>query len=105
MKEYEIIIAQHASQVVSKIQESKDDIDFVSIVNYFTSVNLFFCSHTTANDRLGSMLWEAWRKPSSEQSILELCILTFRNSFGRSFNMVTKGDKDGIWNTLERWAL
>ncbi|KAK7680564.1 hypothetical protein QCA50_016346 [Cerrena zonata] len=25
-------------------------------------------------------------------------------AFGRGFNMITEGDKDGLWDTLERWA-
>lgn len=36
LSEYETIIAKRASQVVSRIQESRGTIDFVSYVNYFT---------------------------------------------------------------------
>lgn len=36
---------------------------------------------------------------------MRIPLLTYHDSFGLGFNMITEGDKDGLWNTLERWAL
>ena len=35
----------------------------------------------------------------------EMCDVEHLARFGRSFNMIQDGDKDGIWQTLEKFTM